>query len=103
MKYVIIGGSAAAVGAVEAIRRLDPTSQIDLFSDEKTALFSRVLLPYYVAQALSKQMLNFRSANFFDEHRITPHIGVRKKTTSRHFLHWTRISRPSRSPLLHLP
>jgi len=77
MKYVIVGGSAAAISAVEAIRSVDPTSQIDLFSDEKTPLFSRVLLPYYVAEELSKPMLNFRPADYFDEYGITPHIGVR--------------------------
>ena len=77
MKYVIVGGSAAAISAVEAIRSIDSTSQIDLFSDEKTPLFSRVLLPYYVAEELSKPMLNFRSADYFDEYGVTPHIGVR--------------------------
>ena len=81
MKYVIVGGSAAAISAVEAIRSIDPTSQIDLFSDEKTPLFSRVLLPYYVAEELSKPMLNFRSADFFDEYGVTPHIGVRVEST----------------------
>ena len=77
MKYVIVGGSAAAISAVEAIRSVDPAAQIDLFSDEKTPLFSRVLLPYYVAEELSKPMLNFRSADYFDEYGVTPHIGVR--------------------------
>ena len=76
MKYVIIGGSAAAVSAVEAIRSIDKHSTIDLFSDENTALFSRVLLPYYVAEQLSKPLLNFRSADFFDEFEVTPHVGV---------------------------
>ena len=80
MKHVIIGGSAAAISAVEAIRSIDPASQIDLFTDEKTPLFSRVLLPYYVAEELSKPMLNFRSADFFDESGVTPHIGVRIET-----------------------
>ena len=77
MKYVIIGGSAAAVSAAEAIRSIDKHSTIDLFSDENNALFSRVLLPYYVAEQLSKLLLNFRSADFFDELAITPHVGVR--------------------------
>ena len=77
MRYVIVGGSAAAVSAVEAIRSVDPMSQIDLFSDEKTPLFSRVLLPYYVAEELSKPMLNFRAADFFEENNVTAHIGVK--------------------------
>ena len=76
MRYVIVGGSAAGISAVEAIRSTDKTSSIDLLSDEKIPLFSRVLLPYYVAEELSKPLLTFRSINFFQENNITPHIGV---------------------------
>jgi NAD(P)H-nitrite reductase large subunit len=77
MRYVIIGGSAAAISAVEAIRSIDRASPIDLFSDEATPLFSRVLLPYYLAEELPKSLLNFRSADFFEANHITPHLGVR--------------------------
>ena len=77
MQYVLVGGSAAAVSAVEAIRSVDKSATIELFSDEKTALFSRVLLPYYIAEELSKPLLNFRSADFFEENDVTAHIGVR--------------------------
>ncbi len=77
MRYVIIGGSAAAVSAVEAIRSVDKNSRIDLFSDEKTPLFSRVLLPYYVAEELSKPLLNFRSTDFFKKNNVSHHLGVR--------------------------
>jgi nitrite reductase (NADH) large subunit len=77
MQYIIVGGSAAAISAVESIRSLDHESRIDLFSDEETPLFSRVLLPYYVAEELSKPLLNFRTADFFDENRVTPHLGVK--------------------------
>jgi NAD(P)H-nitrite reductase large subunit len=77
MRYVLVGGSAAAVSALEAIRSVDKSAQIDLFSDEKTPLFSRVLLPYYVAEELSKPLLNFRAADFFEEHNVHAHIGIR--------------------------
>jgi NAD(P)H-nitrite reductase large subunit len=77
MRYIIIGGSAAAISAVESIRSLDHDSQIDLFSDEETPLFSRVLLPYYVAEELSKPLLNFRTSDFFEESRVAPHMGVK--------------------------
>ncbi|MBT8369113.1 MAG: FAD-dependent oxidoreductase [Deltaproteobacteria bacterium] len=77
MRYVLVGGSAAAVSALEAIRSVDKFGRIDLFSDEKVPLFSRVLLPYYVAEELSKQLLNFRPADFFEENNVTAHIGVR--------------------------
>jgi NAD(P)H-nitrite reductase large subunit len=77
MRYTIIGGSAAAISAVETIRSIDRDSRIDLFSDEPTPLFSRVLLPYYIAEEISKPLLNFRSADFFEQNRIIPHLGVR--------------------------
>jgi NAD(P)H-nitrite reductase large subunit len=77
MRYVIIGGSAAAISAVETIRSIDSNSPIDLFSDETTPLFSRVLLPYYIAEELSKPLLNFRSADFFEQNKVIPHLGVR--------------------------
>ncbi len=67
MQYIIVGGSAAAISAVESIRSLDHESRIDLFSDEETPLFSRVLLPYYVAEELSKPLLNFRTSDFFED------------------------------------
>lgn len=77
MRYIIVGGSAAAISAVEAIRSVDQKSRIDLFSDEATPLFSRVLLPYYIAEELSKALLNFRTSDFFDVNNVTPHLGVR--------------------------
>ena len=77
MRYVLVGGSAAAVSALEAIRSIDKSARIDLFSDEKAPLFSRVLLPYYVAEELPKPLLNFRSADFFEENDVNAHIGVR--------------------------
>jgi len=82
MRHVIIGGSAAAISAIEAIRSKESESQIDMFSDEATPLFSRVLLPYYVAEELSKPLLNFRSADFFDQNRVTPHLGVKIQEVS---------------------
>jgi len=82
MRYVIIGGSGAGISAIEAIRSIDRESPIDLFSDEATPLFSRVLLPYYVAEELSKPLLNFRSADFFEQNRITAHLGVRVQQIS---------------------
>jgi NAD(P)H-nitrite reductase large subunit len=77
MRYIIIGGSAAAISALETIRSIDRDSPIDLFSDEPTPLFSRVLLPYYIAEELSKPLLNFRSADFFEQNKVTAHLGVR--------------------------
>lgn len=77
MRYVIIGGSAAGISAVEAIRSVDPTSPIELFSNEGTPFYSRVLLSYYVAGAITKEELHFRPLEFFTENRVTAHLGRR--------------------------
>ncbi|MFB0508056.1 MAG: NAD(P)/FAD-dependent oxidoreductase [Thermodesulfobacteriota bacterium] len=82
MRYIIIGGSAAGVSTIEAIRSLDRTSQIELFTDEETPLYSRVLLTYYIAGALPKEELHFRPLDFFKENGVTPHLGTRVKTVS---------------------
>ena len=77
MRYIIIGGSAAGISAVEAIRSVDRTSPIELFSSEGTPFYSRVLLSYYIAGAITREELHFRPLEFFSENRVTAHLGQR--------------------------
>jgi nitrite reductase (NADH) large subunit len=77
MRYIVIGGSAAGISAVEAIRSKDRTSPIELFSSEGTPFYSRVLLSYYIAGAITKEELHFRPLEFFSENRVTAHLGQR--------------------------
>ena len=79
MRYIIIGGSAAGISTVEAIRSVDQASPIELFSNEGTPFYSRVLLSYYVAGAITKEELHFRPLEFFMENRVTAHLGQRVK------------------------
>jgi NAD(P)H-nitrite reductase large subunit len=82
MRYVIIGGSAAGISAIEAIRSVDRTSPIDLFSNEGTPFYSRVLLSYYIAGVISKEELHFRPLEFFSENGVTAHLGQRVQLVS---------------------
>ena len=82
MRYVIIGGSAAGISAVEAIRSVDRTSEMELFSGEHTPLYSRVLLSYYIAEILSKEELSFRPLDFFKDNNVTAHLGQKVQTIS---------------------
>ncbi len=75
MRYIIIGGSAAGISAVEAIRSVDQTSPIELFSNEGTPFYSRVLLSYYIAGAITKEELHFRPLEFFSENKVKAHLG----------------------------
>ena len=77
MRYVIIGGSAAGISAVEAIRSVDRASPIELFSREGTPFYSRVLLSYYIAGAITKDELHFRPLEFFSENKVNAHLGLR--------------------------
>jgi len=77
MRYIIIGGSAAGISAVEAIRSVDRTSPIELFSSEGTPFYSRVLLSYYIAGAITKEELHFRPLEFFSENKVNAHLGQR--------------------------
>ncbi len=40
-KYLIVGGSAAGIGAVEAIREVDQTGSITIISEEPCPQYSR--------------------------------------------------------------
>jgi nitrite reductase (NADH) large subunit len=65
MKYLIIGHSAAGVGALEAIRHIDPDSPITVISRENEPVYSRCLLSYYLADTLTREELLFRPSDFF--------------------------------------
>jgi NAD(P)H-nitrite reductase large subunit len=82
MRHVIIGGSAAGVSAIEAIRCVDRTSEIELFTDEELPLYSRVLLTYYIADVIPKEELHFRPLEFFKENNVIAHLGERVRTVS---------------------
>jgi NADPH-dependent 2,4-dienoyl-CoA reductase/sulfur reductase-like enzyme len=53
MRYVIIGSSYAAIGAVEAIRQVDDTGEIVMVSDEPYGAYCRPLLPHYLEGEMS--------------------------------------------------
>ena len=60
MKYVIIGNSAAAAGAVEGIRGIDQSSPITIISNEKYHIYSRPLISYYLCGKTDLQRMKYR-------------------------------------------
>ena len=53
-KYVIIGGSAGAIGAVEAIREVDPVGEIIVLSEEPNYPYSRPMIADYLSGETSQ-------------------------------------------------
>ncbi len=78
-KYVIIGNSAAAVGAVEAIRQHDQASEVAIVSDEKHPVYSRPLISYYLADKSPLPSINYRPRNFYSQHKVKTFLGNKAK------------------------
>ena len=77
MNYVIIGNSAAAVGAIESIRRIDKEGRITLVSSEKEHVYSRPLIAHYLAGETSEERMSYRPADFYEKHNIDLRLGVK--------------------------
>jgi NAD(P)H-nitrite reductase large subunit len=67
MKYVIIGNSAAGVGAVEGIRQIDKQGEITIITDEKHHTYSRPLISYHLLGVADEEKMKYRPDNFYKE------------------------------------
>lgn len=76
-KYVIIGNSAAAVGAVEGIRSVDPDGEITLVSDEPHHTYSRPLISYLLLGKTDEKRMLYRGKDFYKRNKVTPLLGKR--------------------------
>ncbi|MEW6275144.1 MAG: FAD-dependent oxidoreductase [Bacillota bacterium] len=77
MHYVIIGNSAAAVGAIESIRRLDRESPITVIAEETEHVYSRPLIAHLVAGEVGEAQMAYRPAGFYAEMNVTARLGER--------------------------
>ncbi len=77
MRYLIIGNSAAAVNAVEAIRGVDKEGDITIVSDEEVLNYSRPLLSYYLGGRIAEDRLAFRDEAFYKKHKVDLILGKR--------------------------
>jgi NAD(P)H-nitrite reductase large subunit len=65
MKYVIIGNSAAGVGAVEGIRQTDKNGEITIITNEPHHTYSRPLISYLLYGKTTKEKMRYRDENFY--------------------------------------
>lgn len=75
MGIVIIGNSAAAIGAVEAIRRKDLSVCLTIVSDEPHPVYSRPLLSYLLSGEIRSDQIFFRPKNFYERNNVRPLLG----------------------------
>lgn len=70
MNYVIIGNSAAAVGAIEAIRTIDREGSITLISSENHHTYSRPLISYLLQGKTDEQRMKYRADDFYTKNAV---------------------------------
>lgn len=77
MHYVLIGNSYAAVGAIEAIRRVDREGRITVISDEVHHCYARPLITFWLGGSVSTEHMYYRPRGFYEKNRVSLLLGRR--------------------------
>ncbi|HBQ85068.1 MAG TPA: NAD(P)/FAD-dependent oxidoreductase [Syntrophomonas sp.] len=75
MKYLIIGNSAAAIGAVEGIRSRDADGEITIVAGENYHTYSRPLISYLMAGKIDRNKMYYRPRDFYRRHQVQFYAG----------------------------
>ena len=76
LRYVIIGNSAAGVGAVEGIRQIDQQGKITIITDEPYHTYSRPLISYFLLGKVTEDSIKYRDNSFYTDNNCTLFCGV---------------------------
>ena len=76
MKYVVIGNSAAGIGAVEGIRQVDKQGEIIVITNEPHHTYSRPLISYLLLGKVSNEKMKYRSDSFYTDNNCTLLHGI---------------------------
>ena len=76
MRYVIIGGSAAAIGCIQGVRSVDKTGEIILITGETEWNYSRPLISYLLEGKTTRDKMWCRPDSFFTRNGVTVKAGV---------------------------
>ncbi|MDD4565568.1 MAG: FAD-dependent oxidoreductase [Eubacteriales bacterium] len=69
MRYVIIGNSAAGIGAVEGIRQVDNQVEVTVISSEPYHTYSRPAISYLLMGRTTEEKMKYRDDDFYDKMR----------------------------------
>jgi NAD(P)H-nitrite reductase large subunit len=86
-KYVIVGASAAGIGAVEAIRDIDPTGTITIISEEYCPQYSRPMISDFVSGKATLEKMKYRGDHFWENNTVqalTGRTAVRLNLTDKY-------------------
>lgn len=74
--YLIIGNSAAAMGAIEGIRSVDDKHPITLIAKEPEHTYSRPLITYLLGGKVDEQRMPYRPAEFYENNNVNAILGT---------------------------
>jgi NAD(P)H-nitrite reductase large subunit len=74
-KYVIVGASAAGIGAVEAIREVDSKGSITVISEEQCTYYSRPMISEFVSGKADVQKMKCRNDDFWKQNSAEAKTG----------------------------
>ena len=69
-KYVIVGACAAGIGAVEAIREVDPVGTITVISEEQCPQYSRPMISDFVSGKADLAKMRTRDDQFWQKNDV---------------------------------
>lgn len=75
--YLIVGNSAAGIGAAEAIREIEKQRSIGIISDEPYHTHSRALIAFYLMGRLTRDGMNYRPRDFYQRNNVDALLGRR--------------------------
>ncbi len=75
--YVILGGSIAAVAAIEGIRSEDKKGEILVVGEEPCKAYGRPLISYYLLGETDLPRMDYRPEAFYEEKNVALRLGVR--------------------------
>ncbi len=76
MRYAIIGGGITGTTAAEELRKLNPSAEITLVSEEHHPLYSRVILPHYLKGKIPRERVFLKKESWYAEKNIAWMPGV---------------------------
>lgn len=69
-KYVIVGASAAGIGAVESIRDVDPVGTITVISEELCPQYSRPMISDLISGKANFKTMLCRDSQFWEKNKV---------------------------------
>lgn len=77
MHYVIIGNSAAGIGAIESIRKVDSEGTITVISEENCIAYARPLIAEYLSDMVKEEDMWYRDEQFYADNKVELKTGTK--------------------------